>query len=762
MDNLNKNILILFFLLLSTLCAEQILAKNSAGADHVVMPQPILPQDVVDDGVSVTLDFDNVDIRLFIKYMSELTGKNFVVDRNVQGNVTIVSPTTISVTEAYHVFESVLEVHGFTTVPTGAVVKVIPSAAARSKNVETLRMGRTHYPEDKVVTQLIPLTHTTPEDMKKVLTPLISKTSVVVAHTPSGMLIVTETLSNIQRLLAIIETLDVKNRNEQMVVLPLENADATSIAKIFQNLYQRTGTATSKSVAASMVTVVPYDRVNSLVVLASEEELVRVKEIIEMLDTPAKKGEGNINVYYLQNADAEELAKVLNALPTVSKEEKEKDNSGAISKDVQVMADAETNALVITASRDEYKVLEDVIKKLDIPRQMVYLEALILEVNTSKQFDVGVEWAGGGTFSDGDGILVSGFSDNAETPHSRLSGINAESPLLPDGFSLGVLKQGIQIGDIVFPNLAAMLRAYENDSDINIIATPQLLTTDNKEAEISVGENVPYITSQNTTASEQDYTQYEYKDVATKLAITPQINQANTMRLDIETEVIKLKGTSLELTPTTYKRLAKTSVILNDNDTVVIGGIIGTDTTLSEIKVPLLGDIPLLGWLFKSRSTQTNKTNMFIFITPKIIRNPADISDVTQEKEVAIDNALPDVKKEIDQTINRNRATVLIEKGYRKLQQQKYVEAEEYFYEALQNDPQNPYAFMNLAVSSELVGDPEKALVYYQKVISTKTKARAIRATDNSEVGERLSKIAKKATKRIQRELENSLIPVSE
>lgn len=663
----------------------------------------------------ITIDFDNVDIRLFIKYISELTGKNFVVDKAVQGSVTIVSPTKISDGEAYRVFESVLEVHGFTTVPSGSIIKIIPSATARSKNVEMVRMGITSHPEDKVVTQLIPLLHTSPADMKKVLAPLVSKSSVVIGHTQSGMLIITETLSNIQRLLAIIEVLDVEYSEEDVAVIPLENSAATAIAKILNTIYQKSGGGAKGAVVKAPVRVVPYERVNSLVVMASSDEIARVEGLVGLLDTKGRRGEGNIHVFYLQNANSMELAKVLNSLAGTPVAEAEKGKAAVISKNVKVMADEETNALIITASKEEYEVLKVVIEKLDIPRQMVYLEALIMEVNTRKDFEVGVEWIAGGVSSDGTGQLVTGFSGDG---YSGLQGISGDEKTLSNGFSLGVLKQGIQIGGITFPNIAAILKAYESDSDINIIATPQILTTDNKKAEISVGENVPYITSKNTTDALQNYSQYEYRDVATKLAITPQINQADTMRLEIETEVVKVKeGTTDNDTPTTYRRTASTTVILNDRDTVVIGGIIGQDATSGEYKIPLLGDIPLLGWLFKTESTSNVKTNMFIFVTPRIIRNPADIARVTLEKEDQLDDVLPAVKYELHKPVNKEHATRLAERGYLKLQKGLMKEAKQYFQEALENDPNNPYALLNMGVVAEYDGFPEKAIEFYQKAI---------------------------------------------
>ncbi len=230
----------------------------------------------------ITIDFDNVDIQLFIKYISELSGKNFVVDKAVQGNVTILSPTKISEEEAYRVFESVLEVHGYTTVEAGSVTKILPSARARSENVEMLSKAVSGTPVDKVVTQLVPLKHTSPDEMKKVLAPLVSQTSVLISHVPSGMLIITETMSNIQKLLAIIKVLDVESREDELAFIPLVNASAESLSKILTNVYQKNQTrqrAGGAGLTGDNITVVPYDRVNALIVLANSSDIRRVKSL---------------------------------------------------------------------------------------------------------------------------------------------------------------------------------------------------------------------------------------------------------------------------------------------------------------------------------------------------------------------------------------------------------------------------------------------------------------------------------------------------
>lgn len=676
----------------------------------------------------VTIDFNDVDINLFIKYISELTGRNFIVDRTVKGKVTIISPTRISEKDAYKVFESVLEVHGFTTVPSGSVTKIIPSVQARSKSIETVGKNERMDPEDKIVTQLIPLTHSDPDEMKRLLAPLVSKTSVVIAHSDSGMLIITEFLSNINRLLEIIKTIDVPSVGEELVVLSLKYATATDISKALTQLFIKT--AAVKGQRPEPIKIIPYERTNSLIVFASKNNIQKVRELLAKVDTETPKGTGKIQVYYLQHASAEELVKVLTTLPETkggTQDPKAIAAAAPISKDIRIMADVETNALIIIGPREEYLVLEEVIKKLDIPRRMVYIEALIMEVKVTKQFEIGVQWGGGGLFDDGTGRMYTGFSGSGDSPYSELQGDNnvAGDPyLMPAGFTLGVLKQGIQIGNIFFPNIAAVMKAYRDDSDVEIIATPQILTTDNKEAEIKVGENVPYITSQQQSAASVGvgYNQYEYKDVTTSLKILPQINQSDLVRLDIGVEVIKLKDqNSQSVTPTTLKRTANTTVVVYNEETVVIGGIIGQDTSSGEYKVPILGDIPLLGWLFKSRGEYQDKTNLFIFITPHIVENPAELTSLYLKKRDVMDyvkggsSAIPDMKYK--GMARDKHAIILTDFGFANMQKNKFDKARLFFDQALKIDPNQSAAILNLGVLNEKEGNPSKAIILYRQVL---------------------------------------------
>ena len=701
----------------------------------------------------ITIDFDNVDIRLFIKYISELTGKNFIIDRTVKGTVSIISPTKISEQEAYRVFESVLSVNGYTTIQSGAMIKIMPTVRARTENVDTLHHGQPSTPEDRIVTQLIPLIHTTPAEMKKVLAPLISKTSVVIAHTQSGMLIITDTLSNIQKLLSIIESLDVNYSSDEMEVITLEYATASTLATTINAIFRRSTTPKKGAIQSGGIKLVPYDRINAVILLAGPGDILRVGRLIAMLDTEPEKDEGNIQVVYLQHARATELAAVLTALPGQQQSAtKGSQKTPSISKNVKIMPDEETNALIITAKRAEFKVLNNVIKKLDIPRRMVYLEALILEVDTETSFDVGVNWIGGGSFNDDTGALLTGFGGSDGFNMAGAVTTTADgAPAVGRGFSLGVLQQGIQIGGITFPNIAAVLKAYKDNSSINIIATPQILTTDNKKAEISVGENIPYLSTSNTAdTSERGYENYEYKDVATKLTITPQINQANTLRLEISTEVSKIKSLGEGgVRPTTFKRTANTTVLVQDSDTIVIGGIIGHDATEGDTQVPLLGDIPLIGWLFKTHSTNNRKTNMFIFVTPHIIKNPADMARITLTKEDQLDAVMPQVKEELHRQVNLDHAMSLSDIGHQKLLEKQYDESRNYFTEALEINPNFPYALMNLGVICEREGKTDEAIAFYQQAIDNAGKNEDGVTEGVGPTGRKLQKICRENIERL-------------
>ena len=599
---------------------------------------------------AVTIDFDQVDIPIFIKFISELTGKNFVIDKGVRGKVTIISPNKISVSEAYRVFESVLEVHGFTTVPSGNIIKIVPAASARTMSVKTRLRREALDSEDKVVTQLIPLRYAEPDELKKLFAPFISKSSVMVSYPPTRTLIVTDVQSNIKRLMGLARAIDVEGVGEEISLIPLEYASAGPLAKSLNAVFERRAVKQKRSAGPQTVTkIVADERTNSLIVVSSEDNAAKIRKLVKLLDKEAPRGQGDIHVYYLQHANAEDLTKVLTSLPSKKSDAKNKGKAPILSKEARIVADQATNSLVIMASPDDYLVLEAVIQKLDIPRMMVFIEALFMEVNVEKEFNLGVEWQGIKTFSY-DGKNAGAFAGSSPSNFNTLGGIVANSAL-SKGFSMGVISEAIEIAGVKFPNLAAVVNAYQQDRDVHILSTPQILTTDNEEAEIMVGKNVPYQVRDETTQAQLDYSSYEYKDVGITLKITPQISQERFVRLKIYEEVTRLvDDTVLNTTgrPETWKRLAQTTVIVKDANTVVIGGLIGDETTTTDYKVPCLGDLPLLGWLFKGTSKDRQKTNLFIFLTPRIIQNPAEARKIYLDKKEQIERIKEGVIKMYD------------------------------------------------------------------------------------------------------------------
>ncbi len=588
----------------------------------------------------VSIDFNNVDINVFIKFMSKLTGKNFVVDSRVKGKVTIISPTKISVEDAYKVFESVLEINGISTVTSGKIIKIVPTPVAKADNLDTQVVtgpGKPGSLDDGIVTRLIPLEFATSDELKKLFTPLIPKGSVVLSYRDTNMLIVTATRSSINRLLKIIKVIDVQSIGKKISVIPVKYADVNKLVKNLSAIFAaRVKGKKGKADSGIIVKFVADERTNSVILLASKTESQRVKDLIDILDQKVPKGEEKIRVYYLEHASAENLVKVLLEIP--AKDSKSTGASGAkkapiLSAKVKIMADKATNSLVIMADKEDYPVLEEVIKKLDIPRSMVYIECLIMEVNVTRGLTIGTEWQ---TSNTGKSIL-GGFTGTGDNLSDIVKGT------LPQGFSVGVLGEAFNIGGVEFSDINAVVQAFQTDKDVNILATPQILTTENEEATIVVGKNVPFQTRSAAETGTETYSSYEYKDVGITLKITPQISKDRLVRLNVYQELTKLDTlTNIDNDegddrPTTFKRQIETTIIVEDSHSVVIGGLIDESTTITEHKTPCLGDIPGLGWAFKTVSEEIDKTNLYVFLTPKVIKNPLEADEIYREKKQDID-----------------------------------------------------------------------------------------------------------------------------
>jgi len=403
------------------------------------------------------------------------------------------------------------------------------------------------------------------------------------------MLVITDTYSNIKRLLNILEVIDVTGIGLELSVIPLEFADAKKLVKIVNTIFQ-TRKKTKKEDLGKSVKFVADERTNIIILLASEDETVKIKKLINILDKETPQTERKVRVYYLENASAEELAKVLQSLSGAPKGVKK----SVISGKVTITADKATNSLIIMADKDDYQVLKETIIKLDIPRAMVYIESLIMEVNVDKDFVLGAEWVvmdethidgKKGAYGGGFGGINNYSSIYGMAPRA-IEGVGG----FPAGFSLGVFNEILEIGGIKFRGLAAIIQAYKKDKDVYILSTPQILTTDNEEAVITVGKNVPYLTRRGTTTALETYQSYEYKDVGITLKITPQISKDRMVSLKIFQEITKIDELSETgaISPSTLKRTIETTVIVKDKHTVVIGGLIDDSFSRTEYMVPVI------------------------------------------------------------------------------------------------------------------------------------------------------------------------------
>ncbi|MDH5543588.1 MAG: type II secretion system secretin GspD [Nitrospinota bacterium] len=582
----------------------------------------------------VSMDFVNVDIAVVVKYISELTGRNFIIDEKVSGKVTIISPKMVTKKEAYRVFESILEVYGFLAIEVGSVTKIIPIMEGRTSVTEvTIGSKSTDDFRDHLVTQLIPLNYVSAEKLLSVIRPLVSPSSYISAYTPTNTLILVDTASSRERLIKIVEQLDVEGFESSIVVHKLRYASAKDLdAKINKILL---ADKSKNKTTEVQLDVISDDRLNALIVIGNEIFHSQVNNIIKHLDVPAPIGRQEINVAYLKNAHAEDLAKVLTHIAKADEATKKKKGAPATSDvPVNITADPATNSLVITASPEEFDVFKNVIEKLDIRRRQVFVEALIFEIRSDDTNKFGVEWRSTSKIAEGQVTGIGGTN----FPPGGINDIAANPLAAGAGLVLGVVDGTMTFntpaGTQTFTNIGGLIQALKSESGVNILSTPNLLTTDNVEAEIFVGENVPFKKSSAQTTAGLPTVTVERKDVGILLKIKPQINEADYVKLDIVQEISSISPVQLEKAEDiiTFKRNAQTTVTVKDGQNIVIGGLIRNDMTETSNAVPYLGAIPLLGWLFKSKSVQKIETNLLIFITPHIINSNEDLEVITNEK----------------------------------------------------------------------------------------------------------------------------------
>jgi general secretion pathway protein D len=644
----------------------------------LLLPGPILARDQRHEG-QVTLDFRDVELADLVQTISELTGKNFLYDDRVKGKVTIVSPDSMSLEEAYQLFLSVLYVKGFTIVPSGKVNKIVPIKGAKSENLPTVVGGKKQNTE-QFVTRLVRLQHLDAATMaNSVLGPLVAATGNLLAYPPTNTLIMTDSGANIDRLMRIIRELDIPGSASVLEVILLQNADAEEVAKICAEIIDQPGATrarrvrkeTTPAAQENISKVIAYKRTNSLIVMTSPEDLALIKGLITRIDQTSDSNRSNINLYYLENADSETLAATLNEILTGIKTQArtagtDRDNKGPLSSGpVTITADKPTNSLIINASPEDYITLQGIIKKLDIKRKQVYVEALILELSMDATQRLGVSLQGAASYNDES--LIFGSSNQNTGPIGLGDGLDdggigvpslltrAVDGLLAGGFFNPITVTGPNGEEITVPTLSVLIDVSKTDSDVNILSAPRLLTSDNEEAEIIVGSNVPIITGRLTDSGSDGLAQsvsVERQDVALVLRFTPQVTEGDLVRLNVYQELTDVVPASAllnasvgdpnEVGPTFTKRVLRNTVLAENGKTVVLGGLIDTKVTDSVTKVPLLGDIPFLGWLFRRTSTTEEKTNLLVFINPTIIKDTGDLARITGRNRQAASGFLDD------------------------------------------------------------------------------------------------------------------------
>jgi general secretion pathway protein D len=601
---------------------------------------PILDKaDIADELISV--NFNQVDIRTMLKTIGDITGINFVIDENVRGTVTVISPTKIPMRQIYRVLQSILDVAGYAAVPAGDLVKILPRAEAIQGNLQVCIGGDPSNiaQSDSIITQIIPLNYADVGEISQIIQPLLASGSHMAIYPRTNSIVITDTSFNIHHIAKVIQQLDVADSQRQVTTIGLKYASAKVLSEQIIRIMEKnkaivspSGRSQNVSQTETDIKILPDTRTNSLIIVANAQDTQTIEALIESLDIQRPNRASNIHVVYLKNAQAEEAAKSLATAVANLK------ITGALesTQDVQVSADAGTNALIITASAQDYEVIADIIEKLDIVREQVLVEMLIVEVSEDALKEIGIDWS----------VL-----DQAVTGSVRFFGQTNFGPRVDflsgdsEGLSIGAWKKnGTQV------TIGPILHALEKKSGVNILSTPHITTSNHQKAKIVVGENVPFVTQSRITETTDLLTPtviktYEYKDVGISLEITPHISQGGLVRLEISSEFTKLVETVSSTTtdtPTTAKREAQTVVTMNSDSTVVIGGLIRDDKVTTHKNVPLISDIPLIGELFKFRKDRLQKTNLLIFITPHVMANQQDLEQMTGQKKEQMNRKIQD------------------------------------------------------------------------------------------------------------------------
>ncbi len=597
---------------------------------------------------AIKLNLQDVDIRVLINTVAEVSGKNFIVDPRVKGKVSVISGKSVSPEELYDYFLAILEVHNFATVGTGNVIKVLPSNVIKQKPTTTLFQPTTQE-NDEQVTQIIQLQHASVQDLVAIIRPLIPPTSHFAPHVASNSVILTDTAANIQRVLKIIRRIDIPDKRSNTHVVYLNKTKATDMANSLTQLVASTGDP-KEAAAGRKLSIQPFDAINALVISATDEQFARVKALIDELDVERDIA-GDVSVIALKHANAEDLVSILNDVTAT--------NVQGAPSELNVQADEASNSLIVRASGSQLKTVESVVGQLDKRRAQVFVETIIAEVQLDQGGSLGISFNAG---VDAQTSEVGRIIDSRVNRVGSRSGTGlVRTGSDDDGNYTGLTYNLIDFGRY---QLDVVLNALRTDTNSNVLSTPTILTQDNEEAEIIVGQEVPFVTgvfnnglatntggdtdedgdgATRTTALGTGFQTIERKDVGIKLKIKPQINDGDTITMEVFQETSGVVPSNIEGVSdvVTNRRSIETVVQVDDGQIVALGGLITDDFTNTEERVPVLGSIPVIGRFFRNTRKRATKRNLMVFLKPQIIRTPSDLETISRKKyeEVRHDEA---------------------------------------------------------------------------------------------------------------------------
>jgi len=569
------------------------------------------------------LNFNDAEIRSLISAVADMTGMNMIVDPQVSGRVTVISSQPLDSDEVYDMFLSILRVHGYTAVAEGNVVRILPDANARQDGRVPIDDGSARG--DQPVTRIIALEHVEAAEISQLLRNLLPQSAFMTHHEGSNSLIISDRATNVRRIEQILQRLDAVT-DQEVELIALNHADAVEVVGLINRIYAD----------SAQESAVADERTNSIILGGDPSKRLRLRTLISHLDTPLDS-EGSTQVVYLRYSTAESLLPVLEGL--IQSGEGEAQN-------VFIQAHEETNALVITAPPSAFRGIQSVINQLDIRRAQVQVEAIIAEIALDTSRELGIQWQ---FFSDGEEGAFGGTNFGAGGNNLLSLGVSAGAAtenglVLPGrGLNLGYVSGTSSLLGVEILEIGALARALASDANTNVLSTPSIVTLENQEASINVGQEVPFLSGSFSTqgiasgdGQVNPFQTINREEIGIKLNVTPYINEGDTIILDLSQEVSTLAPSAGAVDLITNKRTISTRVMVPDGSLLVLGGLISEDLQESTEAVPGLSRIPLIGELFKYRSDSNIKRNLMVFIRPRILHDEALMNDITRSKYTSI------------------------------------------------------------------------------------------------------------------------------